>query len=623
MAYTDHFETVQKLYIAYYQRPADPAGLRYWSQVIEANGGDAASAVDAFATSTEANDLYGTINATSIATVVKAIYAALFNRTVADADDGLKFYVDGFNAGTYTAGSIALNVLSGAGGVDAVALQNKLTVANLFTKVVDGRALTDPAFGGGKSAVTYDNKDAKAARDILKAVDANPSNLLDEAEVKIAIISNNITDPGDALDSSGTGNTLTLTTKNGETMTGTSGDDIFYAALGNSSQATLNSTDTVIGNGGYDTIHVEYNSNSNRISSTTKFVGISKLIAESIDSTASAFSISGTKNIQSIKDIEVFGKVTDVTIDKFDDLQSVSIAHEADAANHNLTGKSINNVSIIGNHTNTLTVDIDNTNKTSVKSLDISIDGVGYDGNTSKDFVLNIGKGVETLNITASENKSVVKTIAATHGSGAVKLSKITVDGDADLTIDLGANNSAKVSSFDASNAEGKIKVSVTAVRNNASIIGGDNADTITVASTAGYVTLTGGGGKDTFDLSALKVDKGIATITDFEVGDTIKMGFSNLKSTTLDDSTDISSSVVSGIMPNITTILGGSNFDPGIENAVHWFEFENDIYLVFYGGNKNEKLGADDAVVKLAGFDSSLLSKMSVNSTGEITLSS
>ncbi len=31
MAYTDYFDEVQSIYIAYYQRPADPAGLRYWA----------------------------------------------------------------------------------------------------------------------------------------------------------------------------------------------------------------------------------------------------------------------------------------------------------------------------------------------------------------------------------------------------------------------------------------------------------------------------------------------------------------------------------------------------------------------------------------------------------------
>ena len=35
MAYTDYFDTVEKIYIAYYQRPADPSGLIYWAARLE------------------------------------------------------------------------------------------------------------------------------------------------------------------------------------------------------------------------------------------------------------------------------------------------------------------------------------------------------------------------------------------------------------------------------------------------------------------------------------------------------------------------------------------------------------------------------------------------------------
>lgn len=52
-------ETVQQLYIAYYQRPADPQGLMYWAQKLEESGGDLNAIVHAFANSPEAKELYG------------------------------------------------------------------------------------------------------------------------------------------------------------------------------------------------------------------------------------------------------------------------------------------------------------------------------------------------------------------------------------------------------------------------------------------------------------------------------------------------------------------------------------------------------------------------------------
>ena len=109
MAAAAYFDTVQKIFIAFYQRPADPAGLKYWADRIDAANGDAAAVVSAFATSPEAVALYGTIDATTIGTVIDKIYLALFNKAPDAA--GKKFYVDGFTAGTFTAGTIALNIL--------------------------------------------------------------------------------------------------------------------------------------------------------------------------------------------------------------------------------------------------------------------------------------------------------------------------------------------------------------------------------------------------------------------------------------------------------------------------------------------------------------------------------
>ena len=49
MAVADHFDAVQKLYIAFYQRPADPAGLKYWATRLDAANGDATEIIDSFA----------------------------------------------------------------------------------------------------------------------------------------------------------------------------------------------------------------------------------------------------------------------------------------------------------------------------------------------------------------------------------------------------------------------------------------------------------------------------------------------------------------------------------------------------------------------------------------------
>ena len=111
MAYTDYLNTVQKVYIGYYQRPADPGGLIYWEAKLEARGGNLNEIVENFANSAESQALYGTIDSSTIGTVVDRIYMALFNHLDAA---GKAYYVNGFNAHTFTAATIMLNILNGA-----------------------------------------------------------------------------------------------------------------------------------------------------------------------------------------------------------------------------------------------------------------------------------------------------------------------------------------------------------------------------------------------------------------------------------------------------------------------------------------------------------------------------
>lgn len=152
MAVADQFETVQKLYIAFYQRPADFAGRQYWAEQVEAQG--LQSVINAFATSAEATALYGEINNETIGDVIDAIYQAAFGRA-ADAE-GKAWYVAEFEAGNFTAATIALNVVNGAAGVDATTLGNKVDAADLFTAAVEN--------------VEYNEADIATARDFLAGV---------------------------------------------------------------------------------------------------------------------------------------------------------------------------------------------------------------------------------------------------------------------------------------------------------------------------------------------------------------------------------------------------------------------------------------------------------------------
>ena len=186
-----YFDTVQEVYIGYYQRPADPGGLIYWAERLYRSGGNLSEIIEAFANSAESQALYGTINSSNISTVVNGIYNALFGR---DAEaGGLSYYINGFNSGRFTAATIMLNVLYGAQNEDLQSINNKRTAANLFTRTID------PELDGSNFQVTYaGDGDAIAGRNFLTFVTWDPLTVPTQDGTTV-YIQTNIANPGDPI----------------------------------------------------------------------------------------------------------------------------------------------------------------------------------------------------------------------------------------------------------------------------------------------------------------------------------------------------------------------------------------------------------------------------------------
>jgi hypothetical protein len=186
-----YFDTVQKVYIGYYHRPADPSGLLYWAQRLERTNVNRNEIIEAFANSDESQSLYGTITSSNIGTVVDSIYMALFNRT-ADPE-GKAYYVEGFNAGRFTAATIMLNLLYGAQNEDLLSINNKVAASNIFTRTID------PELDGYNFWVTFaGNSDLIAWRNFLSFVTWNSSTIPTQEETTL-YIQKYIADPGDPI----------------------------------------------------------------------------------------------------------------------------------------------------------------------------------------------------------------------------------------------------------------------------------------------------------------------------------------------------------------------------------------------------------------------------------------
>lgn len=187
---TRYLNKVQKVYMAYYLRPADPAGLEYWAGRLQANNGNMAAIIDQYANSEEAFRLWGEINGGNIETVIDAIYQGLFNRP-ADAA-GRQYYAEGFRKGDFTAGTIVLDILNGATGEDAEAIANKLSYCNTFVSVLD----PDGDYAGPFQA-TYNSDDAAAVRRLLKNI-TSQTQAISRNSVEQDVV-DFVADPGDPI----------------------------------------------------------------------------------------------------------------------------------------------------------------------------------------------------------------------------------------------------------------------------------------------------------------------------------------------------------------------------------------------------------------------------------------
>lgn len=467
MAAATYFDAVQKLYIAFYQRPADPAGLLYWAGQVDAKGGDQTAVVAAFAESTESLALYGSITGANIGTVVDAIYMALFN--VAPDAAGKKFYVDGFTAGTFTPGSIALNVLNGAQNADATSVANKVAVANSFTVAVDGRASSDASFGVLPLAATYDSADVTTARNYLKTVTSDAATVKTAAQVK-ADVEANIANAGDPILTK----TFTLTA-GVDKFTGVAGNDTFTGAVAAlSGDNTLNATDVLDGGAGADTLTATMTANfAGFTTGTGSMKGIETVNLTNAGAVGRTFA---AKEVADVATYNLSGAI---------DLSDLAAANAA----INLSGRATAGTTTIAYAAAAVVGTAD--------ALTLGVTGLGTVAvaatKVAEESITVTAAGIEELKITATGANVVTlgandaKSITVS-GAGSLKLNAVgtaakTVDASA-LTgaLDVNLGNAAGVTSVKGGAGNDTIRAVTGDLALNATIAGGAGTNTLKLA---------------------------------------------------------------------------------------------------------------------------------------------
>lgn len=124
-------ESIQKLYVVFFNRPADPLGLAFWEAKMEA-GTTMAEVASAFSASSEYQSSTAGQSPTNL---VAQLYQNLFGRT-AEANEVL-FWGNRLLQGLETVDSIALTLANTAQGTDATAFANKVIAATAFTTALD------------------------------------------------------------------------------------------------------------------------------------------------------------------------------------------------------------------------------------------------------------------------------------------------------------------------------------------------------------------------------------------------------------------------------------------------------------------------------------------------------
>jgi hypothetical protein len=122
-------DLVQQLYIAYYGRPADAAGLAYWTQQIDSNGSSVESVIGAFENSEEAQALHGPSQ--SVQAHITNLYMAFFGQEPDLA--GMAYWNQVWESGSLTTGGLTLAILNAATGLAQDQIDERVQLANAFT----------------------------------------------------------------------------------------------------------------------------------------------------------------------------------------------------------------------------------------------------------------------------------------------------------------------------------------------------------------------------------------------------------------------------------------------------------------------------------------------------------
>lgn len=447
------------LYVGYFNRAPDPAGLQFWIDQVEA-GRDTNTIAADFAASPEAKSLYPfltTPDVSSPTSFITAVYANLFNRAPDAA--GQAFWEAQLSSGAVSPADAIDAIIKGATTApDATILANKNVVGLDFA--------TD---AGNTPGFTFDLDGASgsAAKDAISGVTEDSATVTAAQAATDAYLSG-VASPGQ---------TFTLT-ENADTFVGTANDDVFnapvIAAGGAVNQPTLNPLDNIDGGSGTDTLIVETTGNTVVQGTFTNIENLTLLGAGNVNNggALNVSSFSGEVELQQTNDpLVTLTNVSGQTIIA-DRMGASTVEVDATATQTSIALESQGAAAAVQ-------FDIDGAK---VDSVSLKSDGASGANAITID---NDEAGIATKN--SVKNLSVDASAATVVSVDSSALETLTVTGKGLVTL-LGDQPSKSV---DTTGSEGG--ATVTLLGNTATFTGGVGKDTMSVGATTKAHNMGGG----------------------------------------------------------------------------------------------------------------------------------
>lgn len=490
-------EYVQKMFIAYFGRPAAPTGLEYYGQLVDA--GNVAALQDDFWNSAESQSLFGQSTTEG---KVNGIFNQLFGRDAAVA--GLTYWTTEINAGRVSLPAAALTILNSAAAADLGVFNAKLAVAEAFTAELD----TVP------EVLAFQNN-TDAARELLAGVETQAEAdavIADIADEVAAVVAGGETNPGQ---------TFTLTA-GADNIAATSGNDTINALTINAAGAaatTFSAFDVIDGGAGTDTLNV-YSDNTNNLNDafpstiTVKNVEIVNILnanaAAGVFGDASKYE--GVQQLWQVGFADNVTKLAATTTAGFKTVDAnVSVAPTDAAASAAIA---------LDNYGEGHTITVDGSAAAATLNA-VTVSGTVKDTNgdatvAATTLAVTTGKDVESVTVTTAVKTTL--TVTENAASGATKDVR-TVDASASTGAVTFAGSATggtagSVATIKGGSGDDTLTIVTATLKDDAStaadetvsasVQGGAGKDAITVNTTGtGTTTVSGGDGNDTVTLTA------------------------------------------------------------------------------------------------------------------------